>query len=108
MSNLRLYTNHDGQVEVTLSGHGGHFLLSANEQGPYVVVVSRRGGNSVEHVGSFYLTADGHFRGSWYERDPENPRKEYISSFPILKHLPILDRLTELQPKPKKKRRKKA
>jgi hypothetical protein len=53
MSNLRLYTDHDGQVEVTLSGNGGHFLLSADEQGPYVAMMSRRKDNRVEHVGSF-------------------------------------------------------
>lgn len=94
LSHLRLATNHDGQVEVTLSGHGGHFLLSANDEGPYVVMASRRGNLGVETVGFFYLTADGQFRGSWHEKDPEHPRKEL--------------RLKEKQSKPIKKRRKNA
>jgi hypothetical protein len=109
MSSLRMSTNAEGQVEVTLRGNGGHFLLSANAEGPYVVMLSDRAGyGGMETVGVFYLKADGTFRGSWHETDPENPRKQYITSFPILKHIPIIDRLRELKPTAKKRRRKKA
>ena len=82
----------------------GSFVLATGTEGPYVLLLGHDG----RDVGSFHLTPDGKFKGSWHEKDPENPRKQYITSFPILKHIPIVDRLRELQPTPKKKRRKKA